>query len=182
LGILGAWRARAPDVTIPPMMIHRKKWPVMMALAAAVLCVGGCVERKITIGSDPSGALLALNDQEVGRTPITVPFTWYGDYSVRLSYEKNVGTPQKPVMKRYFLQTHHRTKPPAFEWLGVDLFAELLPFRFKDEQVWAFAIPEVVDPTDPESMDRANKELIERADKLKARLNEPEKLQPPPKK
>jgi len=139
-------------------------------LGAALGVMSGCVERKISIGSDPSGAIVMLNDLEVGRTPVTVPFTWYGDYDIRLSYEKNVGTEDKPVIKRYFLHTHKRTKAPVFQWLGVDLLAELSPLQFKDEKVWAFAIPEVVEPSDDV--------LIKRAEELKERLGEPVPLRP----
>jgi hypothetical protein len=141
-------------------------------LAATACASAGCVERRITIGSDPSGALVMLNDQEVGRTPISVPFTWYGDYDVRLTYEKNVGTPEKPVMERYYLHTHRRTKAPAFEWIGVDLFAQLLPVHLQDDQVWAFEVPKLVEPSDAE--------LLQNAQELKARLSEPEPLQPKP--
>ena len=45
--------------------------------------LGGCVERKLVIGSSPEGALLQVNDVEIGRTPVTVPFKWYGDYDLR---------------------------------------------------------------------------------------------------
>jgi len=115
----------------------------------------GCVERRITIGSEPMGAVVMMNDVEVGRTPVTVPFTWYGDYDLRFRNEVNVGTPEKPVIKRYYLHTHKKTTTPWFEFIPMDLVAELLPVPFKDEQVWAFPIPEVVEPTDPELIDRA---------------------------
>ena len=117
---------------------------------------------------DPAGALVILNDVEVGRTPVTVPFTWYGDYDVRLRLEKNVGTPEKPVIKRYYLHTHKKTETPWFETIGVDLLAELLPVPFVDEQVWAFPVPEVVEPTD--------EQLIERARQLKESLGEGSEL------
>jgi hypothetical protein len=61
----------------------------------------------------------------------------------------------------------------VYQWIGIDLFAELLPVRFTDEQVWAFDIPQVVEPT--------NEELIERAHELKERLGEPVPLRPKPK-
>jgi hypothetical protein len=47
----------------------------------------GCVERTISITSEPRGALVYLNDEEVGRTPVSVPFTYYGVYDVRLERE-----------------------------------------------------------------------------------------------
>ena len=139
-----------------------------MFAALAILWLSGftgCVERKITIGSDPAGAIVMLNDQEVGRTPITVPFTWYGDYDVRLRYEKNTGTPESPKITRYYLHTHKKTTTPWFEFIGMDLIAQILPIQFKDEQVWAFVIPEVVEPTD--------EELLQRAQELKNQLTPP---------
>ncbi|MHC4510118.1 MAG: PEGA domain-containing protein, partial [Planctomycetota bacterium] len=47
----------------------------------------GCVERKLTINTEPQGALVTLNDEEIGESPVTVGFNWYGDYCVRLSKE-----------------------------------------------------------------------------------------------
>lgn len=61
-----------------------------LATTAAGISLSGCVERKITVISNPEGALLTLNDVEVGRTPVTVPFTWYGDYDVQIRADKDV--------------------------------------------------------------------------------------------
>ncbi len=144
------------------MMNGGKKLAAALMAAGAVAGPGGCVERTIVIGSDPPGALVMLNDVEVGHTPVTVPFTWYGDYDVRLRYEKNVGTPEDPIIKRYYLHTDKKTVTPWFEIIPIDLFAELWPGQFKDEQVWAFPVPEVVEPTDAE--------LLERAKELKGQL------------
>jgi hypothetical protein len=142
-----------------------------MAAGLAVLAaaVGGCVERKITIGSEPAGALVYLNDVEVGRTPVTVPFTWYGDYDIRMRLDHTTGEGADRQVKHYFLHTHQRAKAPWFEFIGIDLFAEILPIPFKDEKVWAFPVPEVVQPTDAE--------LIDRARELKGALDTPVELQ-----
>jgi hypothetical protein len=140
-------------------------------VAATALGLTGCVERKLTIGSDPAGAILLLNDVEVGRTPVTVPFTWYGDYDVRLRFEKNVGTPEKPKIVRYYLHTHRQTVTPWFETIGVDLFADLSPQTYVDQQVWAFVIPEVEEPTDPDAIKRADADLIKRAQDMKVELD-----------
>src|SRR3982750_4047234 len=95
--------------------IERLKSLGVAALAAGALGLTGCVERKLTIGSDPPGAILLLNDVEVGRTPVTVPFTTYGDYDIRLRFEKNVGTPENPKIVRYYLHTHRKTNIPWYE-------------------------------------------------------------------
>ena len=62
-----------------------KRSAAMLAMTLALLA--GCVERTIKITSQPSGALVYLNDEEVGRTPTEVRFTFYGDYSVILRKE-----------------------------------------------------------------------------------------------
>ena len=48
-----------------------------------LMCLaGGCVERELVVESDPDGALVYMNDQELGRTPIRRDFQWYGTYDV----------------------------------------------------------------------------------------------------
>lgn len=87
---------------------------VVMGLLA--LGASGCVERTLTIRSEPSDALVHLNDVEVGRTPVTVPFRFYGVYDVRIEKEGH--------------QTLHAAadaEAPWWELPGPDLFAEILP-------------------------------------------------------
>ena len=145
-----------------------------MAGVSAGLALVGCVERTITIASDPSGALVSLNDVPVGRTgknaPLKVPFTWYGTYDVRLTLERNEGTADKPVMKRYFLHTSQAVKAPPWQWMGIDLFADAAPFEIRDDQLWTFILQPVVDPTD--------EDLLKRAKALQGRLGETEDLRP----
>ena len=88
----------------------------MMLFIGACLCGSGCVERLITVTSEPSGALVFLNDEEVGRTPASVPFTFYGTYDVRLEAEG-----YKP------LWTKKKANAPWWEIPPIDLAAELIP-------------------------------------------------------
>jgi hypothetical protein len=50
--------------------------PVMTAIFIAALLLGGCVERELTINTKPEGALVILNDEEIGTSPVTVSFNW----------------------------------------------------------------------------------------------------------
>ncbi len=76
----------------------------------------GCVQRKMTIEWNPPGALVYLNDQEIGRTPITTDFIWYGNYQVE-------------VRKDGFetLKTHQQVNAPWWQLVPIDLFAEFFP-------------------------------------------------------
>jgi len=114
-------------------------------ILAAVVIVGGCVERTVTINSAPKGALVYLNDKEIGRTPVTVPFEWYGDYDVVL---------RKDGCET--VKTHRKLPQPWYEVPGIDIFSELLfPGTIHDDHVWDFDLPQA-EPTDAKAlMDRA---------------------------
>jgi len=52
---------------------------LLAALGIAALLLTGCVERKLTINTEPAGAMVTLNDEQIGESPVTVTFNWYGD-------------------------------------------------------------------------------------------------------
>lgn len=92
-----------------------------VALLAVALALAGCVERELTITSEPSGALVYLSDVEVGRTPVTVDFTWYGDYEV--------------ILRRdgcETLVTHTNIQPPAYDIPPWDLLSQaFVPWTYR---------------------------------------------------
>jgi hypothetical protein len=96
---------------------------------AYCLLLCGCVEQTMSIDSNPPGALVYLNDQEVGRTPMTRDFKWYGDYDVQVRMEGYET-----------LQTHQKVTAPLWNWVPFDLFAALLPFTFKDNREYSYAL------------------------------------------
>ncbi|MFH1418294.1 MAG: PEGA domain-containing protein [Planctomycetota bacterium] len=94
-------------------------------LLVCSLCFPGCIERTVSINTEPEGAKVFLNDQEVGQSPITVPFTWYGDYDII-------------IRKRGFktVHTHHNIRTPWYSLPGIDFFTEcLMPFTVHDDRV-----------------------------------------------
>ncbi len=101
-----------------------KVWMVPAAAVAALLWPG-CVERTAKIQTDPPGALVFVNDEEVGVSPVKFSFLWYGDYDIVLrkaGYET--------------LKPHYRLDAPWYEWIPLDLFAEtLVPTMIRDEHV-----------------------------------------------
>ena len=130
-GFMGDSHRGGGGVTILCM----KRTALLLLTVLSLLGVG-CVQRTISITSDPSGALVYLNDDEVGRTPVTVPFTFYGVYDVRLE-----AAGFKP------LWTTQRAKAPWWETPGIDLFAEAVPNK-KAELAWHFTMDEQVPAED----------------------------------
>ena len=56
-----------------------------LCLAVLFCCLMlGCGDRTISITSSPSGALVWVNDREVGRTPVQIGFIYDGQYDVRI--------------------------------------------------------------------------------------------------
>ena len=100
----------------------------MGVMACGVMLLAGCVERKLTIVTEPSEAVVWLNDEEVGVTPVTVNFNWYGDYNIRI---------EKPGFE--ILNTHRLLDPPAHDRFPLDFFAEVLwPKTIKNSYTWTF--------------------------------------------
>ena len=120
---------------------------LVVGLVAAAI-IGGCVERKLTIKTEPQEALVVLNDEEIGTSPVTVSFEWYGDYNVRISKE-GFET----------LKTHRKLKAPWYDKFPFDFFTMLNPERTVDEYEWTFEL------SGKKQISR--EELIQNAEELK---------------
>jgi len=53
-------------------------------IAMLTLTQTGCVHRRVTINSYPQGALVKLDGKDIGYTPASFDFTWYGTREVQL--------------------------------------------------------------------------------------------------
>jgi hypothetical protein len=123
-------------------------------IGLALIVLAGCVERKLTINTDPQGAMVILNDQEIGTSPVTVPFNWYGDYWVRLSkdgYET--------------LDTHRNLKAPLHDHLPFDFVAQILyPGQIVDAYEWTFELSPKEYPT--------REQLVENGQSLRSQIGD----------
>jgi hypothetical protein len=125
---------------------------VMLMILIALTTLAGCVERELTINTKPQGAVVALNDEEVGESPVSVNFNWYGDYCVRISKEGYET-----------LNTHRDLKGPWYDHFPFDFFAQIVnPNRIVDSYEWTFELS----PRRQISRD----ELIQNARELKKQL------------
>ncbi len=99
----------------------------------------------MTITTDPQGARVFLNDQEIGRSEVTTDFLWYGDYSVILRKEGY-----------QTLQTHWNIEAPWYQWMPIDFLAEVCwPGRIHDERSNHFVLQPQVIPAEDELISRA---------------------------
>ena len=110
---------------IPAKLTPMARFARMLAPVLFLAWAVGCVERTVTIATEPAGAKIFLNDDEIGDTPVKVPFTWYGDYDIVV---------RKPGYKT--IRTHHKLNAPWYQFPVIDLFAEcLVPYTIHDDRV-----------------------------------------------
>ncbi len=124
---------------------------ILFVFFALGLLLGGCVERKLTVTTNPPGAVVKLNDEEIGTSPVTVRFKWYGDYKVLI---------QKPGFET--INTHRKLEGPKHDHFPMDFFAETLtPEKIVDSYEWHYDL----EPYQPVERER----LIDDAESLRYR-------------
>jgi PEGA domain len=128
-------------------------WRLAVTLfASGVLALGGCnsVYRRVLVRSDPPGARVLLDGQEVGYTPVGIPFTWYGTRQLTL------------IKPGFETRTECVTvSSPWYEFVPIDFVSDnLLPYHVADrhEINWQLR-PQTVVPLE---------QLEERAESLRS--------------
>ena len=130
---------------------------VMIASSMLVLLydtTDAAVRRRITIKTDPPGALVYIDDQEIGVTPVSTSFTYYGTRKIQIVKD---GYETVTVLREI--------KPPWYQIPGIDFVTEnLIRREFRDERLIQFKlVPLKI---------RTTNELIQRGLELN---NEPDK-------
>ena len=119
-----AARFRAADAHHPMLAA------IGLFTAALLVSTTACVRRTITIQTEPQGALVFLNDEEIGASPVSTDFTWYGDYDVVLRKE-GYDT----------LHTHLLVKAPWYQYPPIDFFFDVLwPIEIHDRRDAVFVL------------------------------------------
>ncbi len=98
---------------------------ILTVLVAAMLGAPGCVQRRMTIRSSPPGALVYVDDYELGATPVSHDFVYYGTRNVKL------------VKDGYETLTVRQPFPvPWYQYFPLDFVTEnLVPWEIRDERV-----------------------------------------------
>lgn len=67
------------------------------------LALVGCVSRRMTIRSEPSGALVEVDGERLGVTPLSLDFDYYGTREISLAMPGfDTLTVQQPVPKPFY--------------------------------------------------------------------------------
>ena len=138
----------APKDMIRDMRMRKHRYNIyIIVLTVFAVAASGCVERRLTINTTPSEAIVVLNDQQLGRSPVTVPFNWYGDYKVRIEKEGYET-----------LRTHRKLEGPWYDSFPFDFFAQVLyPEHIVDTYQWDFELAEQDLPSRQQILEQAQK-------------------------
>jgi hypothetical protein len=121
----------------------------IVLIAATLASLMGCVRRRMTIRSNPPGAQVYVDNYEIGTTPCSTDFVYYGTRDIR-------------IVKDGFetLQTKHAFHRPWYQYPGVEFVAEnFVPGEIRDEHALNFTLePQLIVPTET---------LVSRAENLR---------------
>ncbi|MBI4834509.1 MAG: PEGA domain-containing protein [Planctomycetes bacterium] len=125
----------------------------IIIILSVLVIFAGCANRQITIRSQPEGAKLIVDSQEIGVTPHTFPFTYYGTRQVILQKDG------------YETQTNLApVSPPFIHIFPFDLFMFLIPYPIENHYVFSY----ILSPKKEIDVD----EILKHGEELKAYLNE----------
>ncbi len=108
----------------------RRQAAVLAAAVITAVAASGCVQRRMTIRSNPPGALVYVDDYQIGTTPVSHDFVYYGTRKIRL------------VKDGYETLTVRQPFPmPWYEIFPLDFVTEnLIPWEIRDERAVELAM------------------------------------------
>jgi len=122
--------------------------PGLAAAAILSTLVSGCVERRYTIRTDPPGALVVVNGEEIGPSPASRNFYYYGKREITL------------IRDGYKTQTIiEPISAPWWDNLITEFFTEnIVPVTLRDERNFTYKL--TPDSPSPEGALRDRAELL----------------------
>jgi len=127
-------------------MNHFARTAIIVFIAFLLLPASGCVRRRLNVRSNPPGALVYVDNQQIGTTPCSVDFTYYGTREIRL------------IKPGYETLTFNQPIPtPWYEYPPLDFVSEnLTPAKIRDNRTVTFDLPpQIIVPTE-QLLDRAH--------------------------
>ncbi len=147
-------------------MIKTIRFFPFLVLVAIIFVSSGCVTRTITVKTNPSNALVYIDDKLVGESPVTVPFTYYGTRKIMVEKRDD---DEKLTHERTI--TFEKIKTPVYEIFPLDFVSELIwPRELKNEHILTYDLVEL----EPLTTKERQKKVLTNADELGQRVNSPE--------
>ena len=125
---------------------------VLLLGLLSLACFSGCMKRRILLRSQPEGALVTIDHQTIGHTPVAIPFTYYAGRKIEM--EKDGYETEKFT---------HRFSPPWYQIPPFDLISDnFLGREIRDQRLIDVQLR-------PKATVFEN-QLLERSDQLRANV------------
>jgi hypothetical protein len=103
--------------------------PIIACFVLAV-CATGCVQRRVTVRSNPPGALVYIGKHEIGKTPCSVGFLWYGEREIKLVKDGF----ETLTVKQWIGAPWYQIPPLDF------VSENVYPYKLRDERVFDYQL------------------------------------------
>ncbi len=133
---------------------------ILLLVGLAALGACGRQQRTLSITTEPPGAMVWVNDVQLGRSPCESDFTFYGTYDVRLALEG-----YEPIA------TSAQAEVPFVEQPVIDLVAAAIPGTRRTRIEWHYVLTPL--PEQAGDKNAAEDALIQRAKALRERAAAP---------
>lgn len=134
-----------------------------VALALGIAFFPGCLERTLRIESDPPGARVFMDHDDVGVTPVDIPFTYGGVREFIILHEEGE-IKYKPIRVLQEVET------VQYDVFPFDFLVEISPFTVEDVHLLRFELEESgLYETASADFEGYKKALFRRAEELRER-------------
>ena len=123
------------------MTFVKNGWKHLLIITMLIVSVNGCVRRRLTIRSNPPGALVVIDDQEIGTTPVSTYYTYYGTRKIQLFRDG-----YKTVTQ------YHTVTTPWWQIPPIDFFSEHFSLREKRDERFVDFVLEPLPAVDGEAL------------------------------
>ncbi len=112
------------------MDTSRRHRVLLLTMLVLFVTQTGCLRRRLTIRTNPPGAVAYVDNRRIGVTPVSTSFRYYGTRHIQL------------VKDGFETVTEdHKISAPWYEWIGLDFISEnLWPQEVRDERVLDFQL------------------------------------------
>jgi len=108
-----------------PPTVAKARLLIAALLTVQAIASSGCVRRRLTVRTNPPGAQVFVDDQEIGTTPCSSAFVYYGTRKITIMKD---GFRTETIFQKI--------PPPWYELPPLDLFTEnVVPREIRDERV-----------------------------------------------
>lgn len=126
--------------------MHLKKSANILIASLILVSLSGCVQRRFIIRSQPEGAFVSIDRQQIGLTPLSVPWTYNGTREIQL---------EKDGYKT--IKVQQRFSPNWYETFPASFVTENFWFReIRDERLMEFQMEPKTQVQGNLLLDRAN--------------------------